>query len=309
MPTSTLKDGLPPQTRANKLLQAGIPFAVACFSGMIATVCIQPIDTLKVRMQLTDQSHGTKSTLSLAQSIVGKDGLGSLYQGLSAGLLRQLVYGTLRLGLFTTFEQCLEERALKLGTSPGFPERALAGITAGALAAFIGTPTEVALVQMQADGMRPLQTRRHYSSAFNALWRIAKNEGTLSLWKGATPTIVRAMTTNLGQLAFFSESKHQIQKYSSMSREKRTALAAFVAGFTGAFISLPFDFVKTRLQNQSIVGPSSAGLPIYKGVWDCFATVVRKEGPLRFYRDFWPYFMRIAPHSYVIDWVQGFDCS
>ncbi|KAF9891524.1 hypothetical protein FE257_003991 [Aspergillus nanangensis] len=295
-------------TRVNPFVKACIPFAVACGAGMVATVCIQPIDTVKVRMQLTDQSSGKASPWSIARTMVRRDGPLCLYQGLSAGLLRQLVYGTLRLGLFSTFEQRLERRSREEGTSVGFLARAAAGLGAGALAAFIGNPTEVALIRMQADGMRPIQERRNYSSAFNALWRIARHGGPLSLWNGATPTIVRAMSTNFGQLAFFSESKHQIQKHSQMSRQKRTALAAFIAGFAGAFISLPFDLVKTRLQNQSMAG-SSSGLPMYSGTFDCFAKVVRKEGFLRFYRDFWPYFMRIAPHStialFLADWMNS----
>ncbi|KAL2678476.1 hypothetical protein Neosp_009222 [[Neocosmospora] mangrovei] len=276
---------------------ACIPFVVGCGSGMVATVCVQPIDTVKVRMQLTDQSKGKTSLWSLARNTIAQDGFGNLYQGLSAGLLRQLVYGTLRLGLFSTFEQRLECRAHDQGTTLGFGGRALAGLSAGALAAFAGNPTEVALIRMQADAMRPIQQRRNYSSAFEALWSIAKHEGTLGLWKGAAPTIIRAMSTNFGQLAFFSESKHQLQKHSSLTRETRTGLAAFIAGFAGALISLPFDFVKTRLQNQSMTSTSSSSLPAYSGTMDCLFKVVQREGVLRFYRDFWPYFMRVAPHS------------
>ncbi|KAI8716105.1 hypothetical protein NCS52_00903400 [Fusarium sp. LHS14.1] len=196
---------------------ACVPFVVGCGSGMVATVCVQPIDTVKVRMQLTDQSKGKTSIWSLARNTIAQDGFGNLYQGFSAGLLRQLVYGTLRLGLFSTFEQRLECRAHDQGTTLGFGGRALAGLSAGALAAFAGNPTEVALIHMQADAMRPIQQRRNYSSAFEALWSIAKHEGTLGLWKGAAPTIIRAMSTNFGQLAFFSESKHQLRKHYSLN--------------------------------------------------------------------------------------------
>lgn len=276
-------------------IQAILPFVAGCGSGMIATVCIQPIDTVKVRMQLMDQSTGAKSPLLIAKGIVARGGVASLYDGLSAGLLRQLVYGQLRLGLFATFERALERRAHESDTTLGFGGRAVAGLTAGALAALFGNPTEVALIRMQADNLRPLSERASYTSALDALRRISRQEGILALWSGAAPTIVRAMSTNFGQLAFFSESKHQIQKRSNMSVEKRTALAAAIAGFAGAFISLPFDFVKTRLQNQSMA--SSTGLPMYNGTMDCFTKVIRQEGLFRFYRDFWPYFMRVAPHS------------
>ncbi|WAO94374.1 Hypothetical protein NCS54_01195500 [Fusarium falciforme] len=278
------------------LLDACIPFATGCTSGMIATICVQPIDTVKVRMQLVEQGPGRSSPWRVARDMTLQNGFLNLYQGLSAGLLRQLVYGTLRLGLFSTLEQRLERRARDQGTTLGFQGRALAGITAGAVAALIGNPTEVALIRMQADGMKPLEQRERFTSAFNALGRIARQEGVLSLWNGVAPTVIRAMSTNFGQLAFFSEAKHQIKTHTHLSTRKQTALAASFAGLAGAIISLPFDFVKTRLQNQSMTG-FSRSLPIYAGTADCFSQVIRREGFFRFYRDFWPYFLRVGPHS------------
>ncbi|KAF3003934.1 hypothetical protein E8E14_002656 [Neopestalotiopsis sp. 37M] len=301
------KDGLKkPSSGLTTIVDACVPFVVGCTAGMTATVAVQPIDTLKVRMQLIDQSIGKASQYSIVKDIVARDGFLNLYQGLSAGLLRQVVYGTLRLGLFTTFEQHLERRARERNTTLGFGGRALAGVTAGALAALVGTPTEVALIQMQADSMRPAQQRMKYTSVFDTIRRLVKKEGVTSLWKGTGPTVIRAMSTNFGQLAFFSESKHQIEKHTSLSRNKRTTLAAAIAGFFGSFLSQPFDFVKTRLQNQAMSG-SSGRLPLYSGTMDCFAKVLRNEGAARFYRDFWPYFLRVAPQSiialFLTDWL------
>lgn len=279
-----------------QLFNASVPFIAGCGAGMIATISIQPIDTVKVRMQLREHGKVKPSFFLIAKNMISQEGVISLYNGLTAGLLRQVVYGTMRMGLFATFEQALERRARRQGTELGFGGRALAGLGAGALAGLIGNPTEVALIRMQADGMKPLEHRQNYTSAFSALHRIAKQEGILSLWKGSTPTVIRAMSTNFGQLAFFSESKHQIRKYTSFSSKTQTALAAGVAGLAGAVVSLPFDFVKTRLQNQSMAAPTT-GLPLYKGTVDCFAKVFSMEGPFRFYHDFWPYLMRVAPHS------------
>lgn len=281
-------------------VQALVPFAAACSSGMIATVCIQPIDTVKVRMQLMDSLILRKSPLGVAKDMVSDGGLSNLYRGLSAGLMRQLVYGTMRLGLFTTFEKKLEKRAQQRGASVSFRERTVAGLGAGAIAAFCGNPTEVVLVRMQADGMRPAAQRENYRSAIDALRRITRNEGLLALWKGSGPTIIRAMSTNFGQLAFFSESKFQLQKRTNMSPKTRTAAAAAIAGLAGAVISQPFDFVKTRLQNQ-VSASASAGqggqAVAYKGMFDCFVKVIRQEGVGRLYREIGPYFLRIAPHS------------
>jgi len=281
-------------------LQTALPFVVGCGSGIVATTCVQPMDTIKVRRQLIDRSLFRVTTLSITRDMIAEGGVLKLYQGLSAAIMRSLVYGTLRLGLFSTFEKKLARRARERGTTLSFGERSLAGIGAGALASLVGNPTEVILIRMQADGLKPLSQQARYSSAFDALRRIASSEGVLALWKGAGPTVMRAMSINFGQLTSFSEVKHQLQEHTSLSPPVRTALAAGIAGCLGTLISQPFDFVKTRLQNQArpsaAVGTGSGEL-LYKGTLDCLSKTVRKEGFFRLYQDILPYLMRIGPHS------------
>ncbi|KAL6240596.1 hypothetical protein RBB50_012516 [Rhinocladiella similis] len=254
---------------------------------------------VKVRLQLTcegAQSGGHPRAFKVARDIVTQGKLMDLYQGLSAGLLRQVVYGTARLGLFYTFEDQLKQRAHRQNRDITFRERALSGIAAGGLGSFIGNPTEVALIRMQSDGMLPVGLRANYRSALDALLRITRKEGILALWAGAPPTIIRACATNFGQLTFFSESKHRLAQ-TSLSSQAQTVAASSIAGSVAAVLSLPFDFVKTRLQRQS----STAGSPrLYKGTLDCFIKTARSEGVLVFYRGLGPYYMRIAPHAIIM---------
>lgn len=297
MATTTGSRQTPQDPSSSKALRAVLPFLVGGLSGISATLCIQPIDMVKVRLQLAGEGArgGVKPTpLSVANQVISEAGFLGLYNGISAALLRQVVYGTSRLGLFFTFEDLLKKRCQRNGTTYDFKERAFAGLSAGGLGALIGNPTEVALIRMQSDGIRPPMERANYSSAIDALRRIIKTEGILALWSGATPTVVRAMATNFGQLAFFSESKHQIEKRTNLSERSRTIGASGIAGFFAAFFSLPFDFVKTRLQRQTRAPDGT--LP-YKGMADCFAKVAREEGVFRFYRGFTTYFFRMAPHT------------
>jgi solute carrier family 25 oxoglutarate transporter 11 len=158
----------------------------------------------------------------------------------------------------------------------------------------LGNPADLALIRMQSDGLKPLAERKNYKSVIDALTSIAKGEGVAALWAGAAPTVVRAMALNFGQLAFFSEAKAQLKSNTQWSAQTQTLTASAVAGFFASFFSLPFDFVKTRLQKQS-KGPDGK-LP-YKGMADCFAKVAKQEGILRFYRGFGTYYVRIAPHA------------
>jgi len=190
----------------------------------------------------------------------------------------------------------LGQRAKEQGSTIGFKERATAGLAAGGLAAMLGNPADLALIRMQSDGLKPPAERKNYKSVIDALTGIAKSEGVGALWAGAAPTVVRAMALNFGQLAFFSEAKSQLKQNTQWSSQAQTLTASAIAGFFASFFSLPFDFVKTRLQKQS-KGPDGK-LP-YKSMADCFAKVAKQEGVLRFYRGFGTYYVRIAPHAMV----------
>lgn len=264
---------------------------------MTATTVIQPIDMVKVRLQLAGEGAKTgprPSPFQVTRDIIASGRVRDLYTGLSAGLLRQAVYTTARLGFFDTFMDQFKARAKAKGESIGFKERAAAGLTAGGLAAMVGNPADLALIRMQSDGLKPKDMRANYTSVIDALGRIAKAEGVGALWAGAYPTVVRAMALNFGQLAFFSEAKTQLKARTQISAEAQTLTASAIAGFFASFFSLPFDFVKTRLQKQS---KGADGKLPYSGMMDCFRKVAKEEGILRFYRGFGTYYVRIAPHA------------
>ncbi|EDN09881.1 mitochondrial 2-oxoglutarate/malate carrier protein [Histoplasma capsulatum] len=284
----------------NTYMRPALPFINGGLSGMTATAVIQPIDMVKVRLQLAGEGarQGPRPTaLGIAKQIIASGKFLDLYTGLSAGLLRQAVYTTARLGFFDTFTNALKVRADATGKKVTFAERAAAGLGAGGLAAMIGNPADLALIRMQSDGLKPKETRANYRSVIDALARISKAEGITALWAGALPTVVRAMALNFGQLTFFAESKSQLQAHTDLSAQNRTFAASAIAGFFASFMSLPFDFIKTRLQKQQ-KDPKTGQLP-YKGVLDCAKKVVRDEGWLRFYRGFGTYYVRIAPHAMV----------
>ena len=201
---STSSSTLPPAPSTAKSVQ---PFVVACASAVFASICTQPMDLVKTRMQLLPK--GT-SPLTVARSIVAKEGASGLYAGLSASIMRQAVYGTSRLGLHREFSDRM--RASAGGADLSALQSAGSAMVAGAIASVIGTPFDVALIRMQADGMKPAAERRGYTSVFNALGRIVREEGAPRLWSGFEPTAVRAIAMNVGMMASFDQAKQAIMK-------------------------------------------------------------------------------------------------
>ncbi|MFH4982032.1 hypothetical protein AB6A40_008741 [Gnathostoma spinigerum] len=78
-------------------------FVLGGTAGMCATCFVQPLDLVKNRMQMSGQSgkREFRSSFHAINSIVRNEGIFAVYNGLSAGLLRQATYATTRLGIYT----------------------------------------------------------------------------------------------------------------------------------------------------------------------------------------------------------------
>lgn len=207
----------------------------------------------------------------------------------------------------------------KDGIPPGFFVKAGLGMAAGCTGAFVGTPAEVALIRMTADGRLPLEERRNYKNVFEALLRISKEEGILTLWRGAVPTMGRAMVVNAAQLASYSQAKQYLlttgKSVSSCLGIKETYfdlrppafshsgyfednvfchfVSSMISGFVTTAASMPVDIAKTRIQNMKTIN----GNPEYKGAGDVLIKVIRNEGVFALWKGFTPYYARLGPHT------------
>eukprot|EP00250_Pteridium_aquilinum_P001045 c11237_g1_i1 orf=227-1129(+) len=276
----------------SKVWQAAKPFVNGGVSGMLATCVIQPVDIIKVRIQL-----GQGSAMTVAKNIIKEEGFGGYYKGLSAGLLRQATYTTARLGSF----RILTNKAIQANEGKPLPlyQKALCGLTAGAIGACFGNPADLALIRMQADNTLAAAQRRNYKNVFHALYRITADEGVLALWKGAGPTVVRAMALNMGMLASYDQSVEFFRDTLNFSEGPTVVGASAVSGFFAAACSLPFDFVKTQIQKMQ---PDANGKFPYTGPLDVVLKTVKEHGPLRLYTGFGVYCVRIAPHV-MMTWI------
>ena len=71
-------------------------FALSSTSGCMATVIVQPMDLVKNRMQVSGEggaSKAHKSSLHAMSNILRDEGFLGFYNGIGAGLLRQVTRG------------------------------------------------------------------------------------------------------------------------------------------------------------------------------------------------------------------------
>ncbi|XP_055006025.1 mitochondrial 2-oxoglutarate/malate carrier protein [Boleophthalmus pectinirostris] len=271
-----------------------VKFLFGGLAGMGATVFVQPLDLVKNRMQLAGQgtkAREYKTSFHCLLSILKNEGVRGVYTGLSAGLLRQATYTTTRLGIYTIL---FEKMTSSDGRPPNFFIKAGIGMTAGAIGAFVGTPAEVALIRMTADGRLPLEERRGYTNVFNALARITREEGVTTMWRGCVPTMARALVVNAAQLASYSQSKQALLDSGYFGDDILCHFcASMISGLVTTAASMPVDIVKTRIQNMKMID----GKPEYKNGLDVLVRVVGKEGFFSLWKGFTPYYARLGPHT------------
>ena len=194
-------------SRTGGFAKAAQPFACGGFAACFASTIIHPIDLAKVRLQLFSVANPgvpTPSFPTLIGTMIKEGGVGSIYAGLDASLMRQAIYGTARIGLHRTFSDIIAE---KTGGQVPFWMKTLSGMASGSIAVCIGTPMDVALVRMQSDSMKPVAERRNYAHVLDAMGRTASEEGFGALYKGLIPNIGRGMAMNVGMLACYDQAK------------------------------------------------------------------------------------------------------
>eukprot|EP00484_Ammonia_sp_Unknown_P000347 CAMPEP_0197022340 /NCGR_PEP_ID=MMETSP1384-20130603/3255_1 /TAXON_ID=29189 /ORGANISM="Ammonia sp." /LENGTH=310 /DNA_ID=CAMNT_0042450371 /DNA_START=87 /DNA_END=1019 /DNA_ORIENTATION=- len=284
------------------LWKAVRPFIIGGLSGSCATCCIQPIDMVKVRIQLQGEGTGanvTTNPLTIARRIIAEEGVPALYRGLSAGVLRQCTYGLTRLGVFRSITNALTPEGGTAGDIT-FTQLLGASLTAGGIGALIGTPADAALVRMQSDATLPLDQRRGYKNAIDALIRMAREEGLKGFFSGATPTVFRGLLINVGMLTTYDPFKKYLGDYLGGRDSQSTRfVCGALSGWCAATVSLPADFIKTRLQKMK---PAADGSVPYTGLFDCISKTVKNEGVLALYQGYPTFVIRITPHI-MLTWV------
>lgn len=272
-------------------------FLVGTLSTMTATSCIQPVDMVKVRIQLRSESGGSTSPISVAKEIYKIGGVKEFYRGIDSALLRQVVYGTLRLGIYFNLTEYIKE-SRNNGANLSVLQRAGASLVAGAFGSFVGNPCDLALVRMQADSSLPEAERRNYKNVVDAFTRIVSEEGVTALWRGAVPTMSRAVALNMSMLVSYDTAKEIATK--SMGPDASPTYINFgssmIAAVATAIGSLPFDNIKTKMQKQKA---NAEGVMPYKNMADCIKQSLAREGVTGFWAGLPTYYFRVGPHAII----------
>ncbi|KAK9319701.1 mitochondrial carrier domain-containing protein [Lipomyces orientalis] len=117
-----------------------------------------------------------------------------------------------------------------------------------------------------------------YSGMLDCFQKIVKNEGFSRLYRGITAPILMEAPKRATKFAANDEWGKVYRKAFGVTQMNQplSVLTGATAGATEAFVVVPFELVKIRLQDK-------ASASLYKGPLDCAIKIVRNEGVLAIY--------------------------
>ncbi|OQR83912.1 hypothetical protein ACHHYP_14144 [Achlya hypogyna] len=266
--------------------------------GFVEACALQPLDTVKTRLQLSGTKDGA---IKIGRTIVAEEGVAALYKGLSPFIAHLVIKYALRFSTNEFYRGLLADKDGKVSKVGGFVAGAGAGITE---AVMIVTPFEVVKTRLQQQkGLTNLK----YKGPVHAAQTIFKEEGAAALWKGCVPTMTRQ---GLNQCFLFGSYDMLKSAMWGLSRDDKISshqalVTGMVAGMLGPCFNTPVDVAKTRLMAQANkIGEAAR----YNGMIHCMKTVYKEEGAGALYRGLIPRMARVAPGQGITFAVMELVC-
>merc|ERR1712070_775718 len=206
-------------------------------------------------------------------------GPSSLWRGNVANCIRYVPTAAFNLA----FKDNIKRAFPKYDKKTQFAKFAGSQIASGAAAGGATNTLVYPLIYVRTVLGADLGKVKKYNSMFDCLVKTAKNNGVMSLYNGIGPSSIGIVVYRGAQFGL----QDIIKAFNPLQKET-TPLALFskfcvaqIAVSVSGVVSYPFDTMQRRLQ---IEASKPVEEQIYKSMPDCFAKILKTEGPGGFFK-------------------------
>jgi len=290
--------------KKSKLEQLASDLLIGGTIGAISKTIMAPVERVKLLMQTQDSNEAVRSgevkrytSISNCFSRVNSEqGKLAFWRG---NLVNCLRYAPQQ-GSALAFNDFLNNLFPAYNTNTdfwkSFATKLTSGGLAGALANTICYPFDFARTRLASD----LKSGKpQFKGITDCIVTTVRNQGIIGLYTGWVVTCMGAFVYRAGQLGCFK----QIQDLNPYQKDKGTlgAVSSFISVTIARTVVMPFNYpfdtVRRRMMLES---EKSKEQRIYKGSWDCFKSVLAKEGFKGMYKGLVPELFRGIGGSVVV---------
>lgn len=291
--------GFDPATTDLTKLQYSIAGIV---SGVMTRFVCQPLDVLKIRLQLqlepihkqgTSKYHGMRQAV---RTIQNEETLRALWKGHVPAQMLSIAYGASQFVSFEILTHLAWDCLPKNLTNEWRPTlHFFCGGAAGCMATCVSQPFDVIRTRFVGQGEPKI-----YHSMLHATKSIYTKEGPKAFYKGLLPTLIQIGPNTALQFGFYTFLLQIWRKWTNASMGHigwiESMVCGSIAGMGAKGAVYPLDLVKKRLQVQGFEEARKAFGKVgsYSGLVDCFAKIFRQEGIKGFFKGFMPSLFKAA---------------
>ena len=168
------------------------PIICGASARLLAATAVAPFELARTQLQALSGANRS-GYFSVLRDSVRQRGLGTLWRGLAPTLWRDVPFSGLYWAGFESFRRVLTPTWYRTAEDPSLSalRSAVAGLGAGALAALLTTPADVAKTRLQVAAYDVPGSSVPRSSTGALLASIARTEGPAALLAGAGPRLLK----------------------------------------------------------------------------------------------------------------------
>uniref|UniRef100_A0A8C1MVR4 Mitochondrial glutathione transporter SLC25A40 n=2 Tax=Cyprinus carpio TaxID=7962 RepID=A0A8C1MVR4_CYPCA len=249
-----------------------------CFvycNGLMDHVCVCENGNSKAWYKKPGHFSGT---LDAFIKIIRMEGIRSLWSGLPPTLVMAVPATVI---YFTCYDQLCAVLKLRMGDRSDYAPL-LAGAIARVGSVTVISPLELIRTKMQSE-------KQSYRELSAVIQSALHSEGWRSLWRGWGPTLLRDVPFSAMYWFNYEKGKAWLCQYYN-STDPTFAITFTAGALSGSFasvVTLPFDVVKTKRQNMTLMFSSST--------YHLMKRIVAENGVSGLFAGFLPRLIKVAP--------------
>lgn len=259
--------------------------AAGISAGFTGTIFGHPLDLIKVRLQARSEYKGTIDCIS---KTVRNDGLRGMFRGISSPLFGLTVLNAITFGSYNKFNKIQQSALMKFRRdftqtpTLEFYNHFVSGAGVGVICSAFSCPFEVIKVRMQLDGRAAAAANaniassssttssctaaRKYTGFFDCGNKIWKQDKFGGFYQGFLPTTIRDVSFCATYFAVYEVLKKFLQSKPMFTKPGVEGggfspipiiISGGMSGAVAWVVSFPLDAVKTTMQDNQKVEPSS----------------------------------------------------
>lgn len=267
-------------------------------SGGVARMVTAPLDTIKIRLQLQEQTFKNRQGVSVVlKNLLRTEGPVALWKGNVPAEIMYILYGAVQFTSYQFLNQSFDEISKTYNIQIASSIHSLiTGIGAGGASTLVTYPFDLLRTRLAAN------SNKQFLSMTSTIAKIVKTEGLQGCFSGIKPAMLSvAMTTGI-MFSTYDRIMEYSQQYPGIPFIE--AICGFIAGATSKGITFPLDTLRKRCQMFGVKN-STKNVSAIK----LMKRIIVNEGIFGFYKGFGISVLKTAPTSAVSMWMYEYSLN